>query len=890
MPCHAAASCLQPGPRRHSCLDDRSPIYNGFQVLAATGVQSETHLPFAGLHQLLRPILTGADDLPPRQRDSLLAAFGMADATVPDFFLIALAVLELAAGAAARSPLLLVAEDAQWLDMATCDVLAFVARRLQSEPIIMIAAIREGFGSVFAQAGMPELAVQRLDEPASRAVLTMWAPDLDTVTSEQVLQQAAGNPLALAELPRALTHWPRSAGPPLPPVVSLTGRLERAFTARLETLPAETCTLLLVAAADDGSEHAEILSAASLICRKELTADAFEPAVCATLVRIDGTSVHFRHPLVRSAIYQAATSPQRRAAHTALTQVLADQPDRRVWHAAAAAAGPDDDVAAELEAMAARLAKRGGIMAAAAALERAAQLTRDPVCRGSRLVQAGELALELGRTDIVIRLVEEASTLDLDEPDAGRVAWLRNTVHPAIRGDSATLTRLVDIADRMNDRGDPDLALKLLWTASTHAWHSDNWQRARKQIVTVCDRLPVPGDNPRLLSTLARAAPIECGALVIDRASRWSPDPAADPSAMHLLGLALSTVGAQPLPEGFFTAAAERMRAEGRLRPLAQVLMLRSVARFLLGQWRAALADATEAAALAAETSQPVWAAAAIAVQAILAGAGGDESRAYALAAEAEQTATSFGTPAALVFVQLARGLTALSAGQHATAFGQLQRLFDPADPAYHSIESGWILGDLAEAARHSGHLDEARAELARAEPLTTRTPAPLLHVAVRQARALLAAQDEAEKFFQAGLQADMTAWPFYRARLQLAYGAWLRRQRRAADSRAPLRAARDTFDTLGAHPWSERARQELRASGETSRRPTPDARDQLTPQELQIAQLAATGLPNREIAQQLYLSHRTVGSHLYRIFPKLGIRSRAELAAILNTQTAPGT
>ena len=315
--------------------------------------------------------------------------------------------------------------------------------------------------------------------------------------------------------------------------------------------------------------------------------------------------------------------------------------------------------------------------------------------------------------------------------------------------------------------------------------------------------------------------------------------------------------------------------------------MLRSVARFLLGQWRAALADATEAAALAAETSQPVWAAAAIAVQAILAGAGGDESRAYALAAEAEQTATSFGTPAALVFVQLARGLTALSAGQHATAFGQLQRLFDPADPAYHSIESGWILGDLAEAARHSGHLDEARAELDKAEPLTTRTPAPLLHVAVRQARALLAAQDEAEKLFQAGLQADMTAWPFYRARLQLAYGAWLRRQRRAADSRAPLRAARDTFDTLGAHPWSERARQELRASGETSRRPTPDARDQLTPQELQIAQLAATGLPNREIAQQLYLSHRTVGSHLYRIFPKLGIRSRAELAAILNTQTA---
>jgi DNA-binding NarL/FixJ family response regulator len=267
---------------------------------------------------------------------------------------------------------------------------------------------------------------------------------------------------------------------------------------------------------------------------------------------------------------------------------------------------------------------------------------------------------------------------------------------------------------------------------------------------------------------------------------------------------------------------------------------------------------------------------------AILAGLRGDEERAETLAAEAERVGVQYGARAVLSVVQLARGLTALGVGRHDDGYAHLRRMFDPADPAYHRMESCWAIGNLAEAALHSGHRADAEAVLRAIEPLARRTPSPWLHVAIRHARALLASDDEAETLFQAGLEADLTRWPFDRARLLLAYGAWLRRRRRAAESRVPLRTARDCFDALGVRSWSERARQELRASGETSRARTVEARDQLTAQELQIAHMAAEGMTNREIGQTLYLSHRTVGSHLYRIYPKLGVTSRSMLAAAL--------
>lgn len=294
--------------------------------------------------------------------------------------------------------------------------------------------------------------------------------------------------------------------------------------------------------------------------------------------------------------------------------------------------------------------------------------------------------------------------------------------------------------------------------------------------------------------------------------------------------------------------------------------------------WNVAVPAAQEGIRLADELGQPLWGAAARAAEAMLAGLRGDHKGAVVFAAEAERMALPLGGSIVLTGVQIARGVTALGAGRHQEAYDQLRRTFDPADPAYHYFMRAWGVGDLAEAAAHIGRRDEARALVAELEPLATLTGSTWFEVALLYARPLLADDSEAEGLFRAGLAADLSRWPFYRARLLLAYGSWLRRQRQVAESRVPLRAARDAFDALGIIPWGERARQELRAAGERSERRATEAWDSLSPQELQIAELAADGLSNREIGQRLYISHRTVGSHLYRIFPKLGITSRHEL------------
>ncbi len=370
----------------------------------------------------------------------------------------------------------------------------------------------------------------------------------------------------------------------------------------------------------------------------------------------------------------------------------------------------------------------------------------------------------------------------------------------------------------------------------------------------------------------------------IGRSSRLAA--ASHHGATRLLGSAALVLGAFDLAAGFPAAAAAGLRAQGRLGHLARVLVLHAWAATHLADWNVALPAAEEAGRLAAETGEPLWAAGAQVVKAVLAAVRGDQEVADALAAAAEQAVPPIGASFMLAIVQLARGLSALGGGRHAEGYQHLRRMFDPADPAYHPVIRCWAIGELAEAAVHSGHAAAARALLEELEPLAAQTPSPWFHVGMRYARPLLADDQDAEARFQAALSADLTRWPLARARLLLAYGAWLRRQRRVAESRAPLRAAREAFDGLGALPWGERARQELRAAGETSsHRRTPQAWDQLTSQELQIAQMAAGGLSNREIGQQLYLSHRTFGSYLYRVFPKLGITSRSQLRAALDSR-----
>jgi DNA-binding CsgD family transcriptional regulator len=405
-------------------------------------------------------------------------------------------------------------------------------------------------------------------------------------------------------------------------------------------------------------------------------------------------------------------------------------------------------------------------------------------------------------------------------------------------------------------------------------------------MTAVAEAMPVTRDDPRLLWVLALCDPAGHGATVLARLARHQPG-SGTAYQDYLLGYAALAVGACEQAVGFLTAAAAGLRARGWLGLIGQVLLGQGWSALLLGQAALAGPAAEEAARLLAESGLPLWAACAQLVQAVLAGWRGDTTTATELAAQAERVLLMGGVPPLLALVQLARGTTALGAGRHDEAYEQLARIFDPHDAAYHPHLRAWALVDLAEAAAGSGYQDAARRHYTELIPEAAATGSPLLRASLAVAAPMLAA-DDAQALFDAAFDTGLTAWPLHRARLQLAHGMWLRRRQQADDSRAPLRAARDTFDALGADAWAERARRELRAAGERSGQPAPRALDLLAPQELQIARLAAEGLSNREIGQQLYLSHRTVRNHLYRIFPKLGITSRAELAAVAGASPDP--
>jgi DNA-binding CsgD family transcriptional regulator len=883
----ALAVTGEPGVGKSALLQQASmhATEAGMLVLTVTGVQSESLLPFAGLHQLLGSVLSKLDQLAEPQRDALRTALGMTDRGT-DAFLTALAVLNLLAASASRVPALVIAEDAHWLDQPTRNALAFVARRLEFEPILMLIAIRDDYHhGAFTDAGLPTLHLEPLSAAAAEALLDSRDPGLPNVARERLLAEAAGNPLALVELPIAYRQL--GTGAVLPQWLPLTTRLERAFAARAAELPVLTRTALLIAAVNDSPLLREVLTAARLLAGAELSLDVLDPAVRALLVDVDESEVRFRHPLMRTAIHQQATISQRHAAHAVLHHVLDAHPERALWHRAASVIGPDEAVAGDLEAAASLAQRRGGAGVAVQALHRAARLSDGPQ-RTTRLLRAAELAFELGQHDLVLSLLEEAELLGLGPREHARATWIRDSFADGIPGDAAQVRSLAELASRAAADGNSDFALKLLYGAALRCWWGEPGQAARDSVVAAVDLLDVSEGDPRLLVILAFAEPIARGTMVIDRLSGLALEEGTDAVEIRHAGNAAMAVGAFGLASGFFASAVAGLRAQGRLGLLARALALQSWSAVQVADLSTAIPAADEACRLARETMQPLVMATAEAVQALLAVLRGDAEEAAALAERAERASVPAGSSAVLAAAQLARGLAALSGGDPAAALGYLRRIHDPADPAYHQAIRCLTIGDLAEAAVRGGDLGAIRTIMAEMEAAARCTTAPALHASLRYARALLASDDQACALFDAALRSDMSTAPFLRARVQLAYGEWLHRQRRNSAAREPLRAARERFDALGVIPWSDRARQQLRSTGETSRRRIPAAREQLTPQELQIVQMAADGLSNREIGQTLYLSPRTVSSHLYRVFPKLGITSRTELRAAIGTSGAP--
>jgi DNA-binding CsgD family transcriptional regulator len=843
----------------------------GRTVVSTAGALSEAQLAFSGLHQLLLPLLDGLDRLPDPQRRALEGAFGIAEADAPDVFLIGLATLGLIAERTVETPLLFVVEDAHWLDRPSSEVLKFVARRVEADPALLLFSVREGVSSPFDDAGLPELHLAGLDQEASNALLDLGATTLPADVRRRILDTAAGNPLALIELPVAAAEVGAQAArsDPLP----LTDRLERAFASRLESLGTGVQKLLLLAALDD-VDLAELSRAA----KRPLGPDDLTPAVVDGLGRLEAGRFRFRHPLIRSAVQQAATTAQLRYAHAALAEALAGEPDRAVWHAAAAASGPDEEVAVALDAAAQRARLRGGGGVAVAADERAAELTADPHKRALRLFRAGDLAFEIGRSKEGVRLQREAQQLGLPAAENAIASFYLELAESTWSG-SVTIRDFARIARDLVTGGEDSRALEALATVSVRAYWERLDEGTRREIAAISDEITAPADDPVRLRVLGLIDPIGRGKQVVEQVARLSPVGMSDPDQLFAVGVAASSVWADTLSLPFLQAAAAGARANGRLNLLAHTLVFEAWGDLHRGAVRRVITSAAEGARIGEETSALRYVLAARLAQAIASAEQGEDEAPERMIAEAEAMLIPLGANPMLALPTLARGRLALAGERFGEAYEHLVRIFEPEGAAFHSFVRGWALADLADAAvRGDGDLDAVRGYLAEWEQVAEATTAPHLQVQVAYAAAILAKDAVAEEHFRVAIAAAQPEWPFYVARTQLAYGVWLRRQRRMTQSRAPLREAAETFDALGLLRYAERARRELRASGETVRRRDPGGWSQLSPQELQIAQLAAEGLSNRQIGERLYLSHRTVESHLYRVFPKLGITSRAQL------------
>ncbi|SFR29546.1 AAA ATPase domain-containing protein [Lentzea waywayandensis] len=811
-----------------SCLDGH----------LVAGVEAEQDLPYAGLHQVLHPFLA-LSTLPGARRGALEVVLGLSDGPAPPVHLVGLAALELLSAA---RPVVLV-DDAHWLDQASQDVLGFVARRLTGAALVLAART-----PLFA--GVPTLSLAPLESPESLAVLDAVAPGLDPGRRSWVLAQAAGNPLALTELPFG------------------GNSLEESFATRASALPADVRSSLL-ALALGGVASADLA-----------------PAVEARLLDRDGA---FRHPLIRSAIVGAASVSERREVHRRLAWAT-DEPDRRAWHLAGAATGADENVACLLEKTADRALRRGGAVAAVHALERAAALGEAGE-RARRLLRAAELAAEAGRRDDVERILLDVRGLDLTTRERALVTWLPTAFDDGVSEGVAGPGELVGLAESVVADGDVELGLRIFWSVAMRCFWVEPGAAVRERIAAVARRLPIDPCDPRMLAMTAYVCPVRQGDAVVAglRVARGGLEPAGerlgsiadDPATLRLLGSAALQVGAFADSVRFSLAAQRDFRAQGQFGLLARALAVEAWSRTRLGDIAAAEPAAEEAARLAEETGQPYMRGLAVAVQAEIAALRGEYERSAELAAVAERIGLAAGARPVLATVQLARSLAALGEGRYADAFAAVRRVHDPSDPAYQLALRRYVLPELVEAATRSGNADEAGKIV---EELDTATSSPALAAGLRYARALLAADDQAEALFEAALDTGSSPWD--RARVQLAFGVWLRRQRRATQARPHLKAAAEAFEAFGTRDWAERAREELRASGESR-----GGNGELTEHELTIARMAADGLTNKEIGERLHLSHRTVSTHLHRIFPKLGVTARAELRQALATDsgTAPG-
>ncbi|MDF9812015.1 helix-turn-helix transcriptional regulator [Streptomyces sp. SPB162] len=849
-------------------------------VVRGSGTEFEAELPFAGIQLLLRPAMGSLGALPEPQRLALEAAFGMTVAAAPDPMFVGLAVLSLLSAHSGDGPLLCVVDDAQWLDRVSTDALMFAARRLDAEGIALVFAARDGEGT-FPAPGLPELRLRGLAPASAAALLAGQGAELSPNVRHRVLTEAQGNPLALLELPVAF-QAERPDGRFRPGALPLTSRLHMAFHGRVSHLPAATRLLLLVAAAEHTGDLRVVLRAAQAL---GAGAGDLPPAQEGGLIRLDDDRLRFRHPLVRAAVYQRAPLADRLIAHQALAGIL-DAPqdaDRRAWHLAAAAPGPDEATAAALEDTAGRARDRSGYAAAALAFERAARLSTDPGAGTRRLTLAAEAAAEAGELDRARDFAEQAARRAGDPALTARLHHVRALAN-FLGGSFPTAHRLLTDGAAHATAADPERAARMLMQAAHTAWYLGEQDVA--DTVARLDALELPATSP--VAPVARFITAALGPPTGD----GPPDLTAavtaarvagpgDPRDLMLLCGAGLAVGQDDEAHELAAALAAESRELGAIGRLPTVLFFMAEAEVFAGRHRDALATAQEALRIAGDTGQQQWTSQFSSVLAYLAAVEGDEERCRRYTAGALAVVAGAAMPPGAPWSYWAQGMLDLGLGRAQAALDGLERLTH--EPLRHHFCATRSIPDLIEAAVRLGLGPRAAEPLARFERWAARTRQSWSDALVLRCRALLAADSEAEAHFTAALKLhDEHRRPLEHARTALLYGEWLRRARRKSEARGHLRSALDVFERLGSHPWADRARSELGATGTAAPRSRePGVLAGLTPQELQIARFAAQGMSNRDIAARLFLSPRTVGYHLYKAYPKLDIASRGELAAL---------
>jgi DNA-binding CsgD family transcriptional regulator len=878
-------------------VSERAP---GFRVARVSGVESEMELPFAALQQLCVPVLDRIDQLPPPQRGALEIAFGRSAGPAPDRFLVGLAVLSLIDAATQAQPVLCLIDDAQWIDRISAQTLTFVARRLSAEPVAMVFAVRDASAAIDADEwdGLPGLAVRGLNPADARALLDSVIPGrLDDQVRERFVAETRGNPLALLELPRGLTAAELAGGFQRPDVQPLAGQIEQTFVRRIGSLPNETQQLLIIAAAEPVGDAALLSRAAEHL---GLPLDAAASAEAAGLIDV-GTRVRFRHPLVRSAAYRTADLMDRRRVHRALAEVTdtRSDPDRRAWHLAIAAQGPDESIAAALERSADRAQARGGVAAAAAFLERATQLTSDSARRGARALAAAQAKRDVAAFDAADELLTIAEAAPLDKLQQARVTRLRAQIvfSRSRSGDadapmvSDAAVRLLDAARRLETLDDAQSRETYLDAVGAamfggrlcpHGGIASTAEAARAAPLGPKPARPVDllldgvalrataGLAPSLAALREALRLIEAAAERADDVMHWfwRAFPIVQESAAHELW-------DDDVWHRLATHAVRLAREAGALAVLPNALVYRAGVHVQAGEFATASQLVEEADAISAATGY-----APVKYHSVLLAAWRGN----------EDVATNLIDRAATDGIARGEGrIVALTGYSSAVLYNGLSRYDEAFAAARQACEHedlglfGQCLVELIEAAARSGAKDAAHDALRQLEARALGAQTDWAAGVYARSRALLSAHGEAEVFYRDAIERlARTRIVVQLARAHLSYGEWLRRCNRRIDARAQLGTAHEMFTRMGAEAFAERTRRELLATGEKVSKRSAKAGaasgGELTAQEAQIARLAGAGLTNPEIAAQLFISSHTVEWHLRKVFAKLGITSRRQL------------